>query len=66
MYKMAGVGAAEDEFPPYLPFASYILYVRVYQPEVKDPFSFMGTVKLTIAVIKNEEKRSTRGKPIKH
>lgn len=63
---MAGVGAAEDEFPPYLPFANYILHVRVYQPKVKDPFSFMGTVKLTIAVIKNEDKQPTRRTRVKH
>lgn len=51
-YLMLGAGAAEEEFPPYIPLASYKMIVRIYQQRA-DPYYILCTIIMKIDVIKN-------------
>lgn len=55
-YSILGAGVSEEEFPPYIPLASYRLIVRVYQPR-EDPYSLLCGIKMNVDVIKNNESR---------
>lgn len=60
MYHIVGAGkGAEEEFPPYIPFATYNLYLRIFQTK-KASYTHVGTIIIKVIVTKNNDKRPKR------
>lgn len=58
-YHMLGVGANEEDFPPYFPLGLYRI-VLTFDSQIKKKHSHLGTILLRLAVLKNTNKKPTR------